>query len=142
PDWQTDVLQTDAAINPGNSGGALINIEGQLIVINSMKVNQEIAQGNGYSIPIEATKPIIAQLEQTSTVHRSHIIVEIISLEAVPQTEWEYTLNIPNDVSGGVYIWSIDRQSPAELAGLRRLNVITSFAGEEVEDIVALRKIL
>lgn len=142
PDWQTDVLQTDAAINPGNSGGALINIEGQLIGINSMKVNQEIAQGIGFSIPIDAAKPIIAQLEETGTVHRPHMGVEIYSLEEVPQTEWEDTLNIPNDVTGGVYIWSIDRQSPAELAGLRRLDVITSFAGEEVEDIVALRKIL
>ena len=142
PDWQTDVLQTDAAINPGNSGGALINIEGQLIGINSMKVNQEIAQGIGFAIPIDAAKPIIAQLEETGTVHRPHMGVEIYSLEEVPQTEWEDTLNIPNDVSGGVYIWSIDRQSPAELAGLRRLDVITSFAGEEVEDIVALRKIL
>lgn len=142
PDWQTDVLQTDAAINPGNSGGALINIEGQLIGINSMKVNQEIAQGIGFAIPIDAAKPIIAQLEETGTVHRPHMGVEIYSLEEVPQTEWEDTLNIPNDVTGGVYIWSIDRQSPAELAGLRRLDVITSFAGEEVEDIVALRKIL
>lgn len=142
PDWQTDVLQTDAAINPGNSGGALINIEGQLIGINSMKVNQEIAQGIGFAIPIDAAKPIIAQLEETGTVHRPHMGVEIYSLEEVPQTEWDDTLNIPNDVSGGVYIWSIDRQSPAELAGLRRLDVITSFAGEEVEDIVALRKIL
>lgn len=142
PDWQTDVLQTDAAINPGNSGGALINIEGQLIGINSMKVNQEIAQGIGFAIPIDAAKPIIAQLEETGTVHRPHMGVEIYSLEEVPQTEWEDTLNIPNDVTGGVYIWSIDRQSPAELAGLRRLDVIISFAGEEVEDIVALRKIL
>ena len=142
PDWQTDVLQTDAAINPGNSGGALINIDGQLIGINSMKVNQEIAQGIGFAIPIDAAKPIIAQLEETGTVHRPHMGVEIYSLEEVPQAEWENTLNIPNDVTGGVYIWSIDRQSPAELAGLERLDVITSFAGEEVEDIVALRKIL
>src|SRR5699024_2083257 len=70
PDWQTDVLQTDASINPGNSGGALINIDGQLIGINSMKINQEIAQGIGFAIPIDAAKPIIAQLEETGTVHR------------------------------------------------------------------------
>lgn len=142
PDWQADVLQTDAAINPGNSGGALINIDGQLIGINSMKVNQEIAQGIGFSIPIDAAKPIIAQLEETGTVHRPQMGVEIYSLEEVPKAEWENTLNIPNDVIGGVYIWSIDRQSPAELAGLQRLDVITSFAGKEVDDIVALRKIL
>src|SRR5699024_3823608 len=101
--WQTDVLQTDAAINPGNSGGALINTEGQLIGINSMKVNQEIAQGIGFAIPIDAAKPIIAQLEETGTLHRPHMGVEIYSLEAVPQTEWEDTLNIPHDITGGVY---------------------------------------
>src|SRR5699024_1495762 len=141
-DWQRDVLQTYAAINPRNRGGALINIEGQLIGINSMKENQEIAEVIGFASPIDAAKPIITQLEETCSVHRPNMGVEIYSLEEVPQTEWEDTLNIPNDVSGGVYIWSIDRQSPAELAGLRRLDVITSFAGEEVEDIVALRKIL
>src|SRR5699024_7430815 len=47
PDWQTDVLQTDAANNPGNSGGALINIDAQLIGINSMKINKKIAQELG-----------------------------------------------------------------------------------------------
>src|SRR5699024_1244545 len=135
PDWQTDVLQTDAAINPGNSGGALINIEGQLIGINSMKVNQEIAQGVGFAIPIDAAKPIIAQLEETGTVHRPHMGVEIYSLEEVRQTEWEDTLNITNDVSGGVYIWSIVRLSPAELAGIRRLYVITTYAYVEIYDI-------
>lgn len=142
PDWQADVLQTDAAINPGNSGGALINIDGQLIGINSMKVNQEIAQGIGFSIPIDAAKPIIAQLEETGTVHRPHMGVEIYSIEEVPKAEWENTLHLPKDVTGGVYIWGIDRQSPAELAGLERLDVITSFDGVEVDDIVTLRKIL
>lgn len=142
PDWQADVLQTDAAINPGNSGGALINMDGQLIGINSMKVNQEIAQGIGFAIPIDAAKPIIAQLEETGSVHRPHMGVEIYSIEEVPKAEWENTLHLPKEVTGGVYIWSIDSKSPAQLAGLKRLDVMTSFDGVDIDDIVTLRKIL
>lgn len=141
-DWQADVLQTDAAINPGNSGGALINIEGQLIGINSMKVNQAIAQGIGFAIPIDLAKPIITQLETTGTVSRPQMGVEIYSIEEVPQAEWRNTLHLPNAVTGGVYIWNIDPRSAAEAAGLRRLDVITSFDGQEVNNIVDLRKIL
>ena len=63
-DWQVEVLQTDAAINPGNSGGALINIAGQVIGINSMKIAQEAVEGIGLSIPINTAIPIIKSLEQ------------------------------------------------------------------------------
>ncbi len=63
-DWQVEVLQTDAAINPGNSGGALINIAGQVIGINSMKIAQEAVEGIGLSIPINTAIPIIDDLEQ------------------------------------------------------------------------------
>src|SRR5699024_1395604 len=142
PDWQAEVLQTDAAINPGNSGGALINIDGQLIGINSMKINQAIAQGIGFAIPIDIARPIMEQLEKTGTVIRPYMGVEIYSIEEVPKAEWKDTLFLPESVSGGVYIWIIDKRSPAEAAGLTRLDFITSFDGEEVDDIVQLRKIL
>src|SRR5690625_936136 len=141
-DWQAEVIQTDAAINPGNSGGALINIDGQLIGINSMKINQTIAQGIGFAIPIDTAKPIIQELEETGSVTRPFLGVEIYSLEEVPKAEWGNTLNLPDSIAGGVYIWSIEPRSPARSAGLKRLDVITEFAGEEIIDILDLRKIL
>ena len=58
-DWQVEVLQTDAAINPGNSGGALINIGGQVIGINSMKIAQEAVEGIGLSIPINSESQLL-----------------------------------------------------------------------------------
>lgn len=142
PDWQAEVLQTDAAINPGNSGGALINIQGQLIGINSMKISQMIAQGIGFAIPIDIARPIIEELEKTGKVTRPYLGVEIYSLDEVPKVEWKNTLKLPDSVEGGVYIWTVEPLSPAAEAGLKRLDVITELDGKPVLDILDLRKVL
>lgn len=141
-DWQAEVIQTDAAINPGNSGGALINIDGQLIGINSMKINQESVEGIGFAIPIDVARPIVDELEQTGQVKRPYMGVEIYSLEEVPQTEWAGTLNLPDEVDGGVYVWRVDPGTPADRAGISRLDVITAVDGEQVMNMIDLRKIL
>ncbi|WP_236624462.1 S1C family serine protease [Exiguobacterium antarcticum] len=62
-DFNTEVIQTDAAINPGNSGGALINTSGQLIGINSMKIAEASVEGVGFAIPINEALPIMRDLE-------------------------------------------------------------------------------
>lgn len=142
PDWQAEVIQTDAAINPGNSGGALINMDGQLIGINSMKINEEAVEGIGFSIPIDTAWPIVQDLEQTGKVMRPFLGVEIYSLNEVPHSEWSDTLHVPEELEGGVYIWSVDPQSPAAEAGLDSLDVITALDGKEVMDVIDLRKIL
>ncbi|WP_010648860.1 S1C family serine protease [Oceanobacillus massiliensis] len=141
-DWQAEVIQTDAAINPGNSGGALININGQLIGINSMKINQEAVEGIGFAIPIDSAMPIIEELEANGEVVRPYLGVEIYSLDEVPQTEWKNTLNLPPEVEGGVYVWSTEALSPADKAGIERLDVITELDGEPIMNMIDLRKIL
>lgn len=141
-DWQAEVIQTDAAINPGNSGGALINLEGQLIGINSMKINESMVEGIGFSIPIDAAKPIIEELEETGEVTRPYLGIESYSLEEVPKTEWEESLKLPDDVEEGIYVWSVESSSPADEAGLEKLDVITQLDGEAIEDVIDLRKIL
>lgn len=142
PDWQAEVIQTDAAINPGNSGGALINIDGQLIGINSMKINQAAVEGIGFAIPIDTAGPLIKELEETGEVVRPYLGIEIYSLDEVPQAEWQRSLKLPEEVEGGIYIWSIESFSPAEKAGLKRLDVITALDGEEIMGTIDLRKIL
>src|SRR5690625_3598183 len=141
-DWQAEVIQTDAAINPGNSGGALINIDGQLIGINSMKINQTAVEGIGFAIPIDTAQPLIKELEERGEVVRPYLGIEIYSLDEVPQAEWQRSLKLPEEVEGGIYIWSIEPFSPADEAGLKRLDVITALDGEEIMGTIDLRKVL
>lgn len=141
-DWQAEVIQTDAAINPGNSGGALINMDAKLIGINSMKINQEAVEGIGFSIPIDTARPIMDELEKTGQVKRPYLGVEIYSLEEIPRMEWSETLNLPSKVEGGVYVWSVEPRSPADQAGLDRLDVITHLDGRQIMNMIDLRKIL
>src|SRR5699024_518362 len=86
-DWYADVLQTDAAINPGNSGGALLNLAGELIGINSMKISQETVEGIGLAIPINLAAPIIDKLEKHGEVIRPSMGVTLIDLASIPSQQ-------------------------------------------------------
>ncbi|GGP11326.1 S1C family serine protease [Oceanobacillus neutriphilus] len=142
PDWQAEVVQTDAAINPGNSGGALINLYGQLIGINSMKINEEAVEGIGFAIPIDSALPVMQELEEHGEVVRPFLGVEIYSIEELPQYEWRNTLKLPLEVDGGVYVWSVENASPADKAGIEQYDVIVALDGEPVYNTIDLRKIL
>mgnify|MGYP001216084601 FL=1 len=142
PDWQAEVIQTDAAINPGNSGGALINIYGQLIGINSMKINEAAVEGLGFAIPIDYALPIMLELETKGIVDRPFLGVEVYSLDEIPHTEWESTLSLPDDVTSGVYVWSVQPRSPADQGGIERLDVIVELDGEPTANVIDLRRIL
>jgi serine protease Do len=139
-DWQAEVIQTDAAINPGNSGGALLNLEGKLIGINSMKIAQSAVEGIGFAIPIDDAIPVMEELEQTGEVTRPFLGVEAYALTEVAEVEWERSLNLPKEVESGIYIRSVEPMSPAEQGGLQAYDVITELDGEQVSDIVDLRK--
>src|SRR5690606_4172511 len=91
-DWQAEVIQTDAAINPGNSGGALINIAGQLIGINSMKIATQAVEGIGFSIPINYARPIINDLEKYGEIKRPAIGVTLRDVAEVPAYHQQETL--------------------------------------------------
>jgi serine protease Do len=141
-DWNAEVMQTDAAINPGNSGGALINIDGKVIGINSMKIAESAVEGIGLSIPINLALPIIEDLEKYSEVRRPYMGIGMRSLNEVSSYHLEQTLKLPKDVVTGIVVMSVDPVSPAAQAGLQELDVITELDGQEVKDIIELRKIL
>ncbi|AEH49728.1 S1C family serine protease [Parageobacillus thermoglucosidasius] len=142
PDWNAEVLQTDAAINPGNSGGALVNIEGQVIGINSMKIAQEEVEGIGFSIPINSAIPVISDLEKYGQVRRPYMGVELRSLSDISSYHLQATLHLPKDVTEGVAIIQVVPMSPAAQAGLKQFDVIVALDGQKVRDVLDLRKYL
>ncbi|WP_033543231.1 S1C family serine protease [Planococcus sp. CAU13] len=139
-DWEVEVLQTDAAINPGNSGGALINISGQLIGINSMKINPATAEGIGFAIPINTAIPIIESLESDGQMVRPAMGITLLDLDQVPQMYREETLNLPAEVEGGVVVNSVLPDSGAAEAGLQQYDVIVEMDGIPIDGSIALRK--
>ena len=139
-DWYADVLQTDAAINPGNSGGALMNLAGQFIGINSMKISQETVEGIGLAIPINLAIPIIEKLEKYGEVHRPTMGVTLLDLSSIPAQQQRSFLDIPRAVTEGVVVNEVIRNSPAQLAGVQQYDVIVEMDGEKIDDMVSLRK--
>lgn len=139
-DWQSEVLQTDAAINPGNSGGALINIAGQVIGINSMKIAQQAVEGIGLSIPINSAKPIINDLEKFGSIKRPYMGVDLKSVTEIPAYYQQEALKLPTDVNYGVALRQVVPNSPATQAGLKELDVIVEMDGKKINDVIDLRK--
>lgn len=140
-DWQAEVLQTDAAINPGNSGGALVNIEGEVIGINSMKIAQQAVEGIGLSIPITTAKPVIEDLESIGEVRRPYMGVSLKSLKEIqPSYHLQETLKLPLEIKEGVAILEVVPVSPAAQAGLKQFDVIVELDGEKIKNIIDLRK--
>jgi serine protease Do len=142
-DWELDVLQTDAAINPGNSGGALVNIYGQVIGINTLKIAKEGVEGLGFAIPINDVKKIVEQLMQYGQLKRAYLGVQPYDLVNVPRYHWKETLHLPNDVKAGIVVMNVvDKFTPAGKAGLRQYDVIVKLDGQEITSGAQLRKYL
>lgn len=141
-DWNAEVLQTDAAINPGNSGGALVNIAGQVIGINSMKIAQEQVEGIGFSIPINTAIPIIEDLEKIGEVKRPYMGVSLEDISDVSNYHQQKTLQLPSDVKSGLVITETANGGPANKAGLKQLDVVVKLDNQEISNIIDLRKYL
>ncbi|WP_330949381.1 S1C family serine protease [Virgibacillus sp. MG-45] len=141
PDWITEVIQTDAAINPGNSGGALVDGNGNVIGINSMKIARQEVEGIGFAIPVDAALPIMEQLESDGKVIRPFIGIGTAPLNQVPP-QYRQNVQVPENVEGGMVIANVEPGSPADEAGLQQFDVITKINGENVTTILELRKYL
>lgn len=126
-DWEMDVIQTDAAINPGNSGGALLNINGQLVGINSAKISEVGIEGMGFAIPINEAKPLIYELLDRGGIRRPYIGLTPKDLQEIDSYHWDKSMSLPEDVHAGVVVIDVALRGPAATAGLRELDVIVAM---------------
>lgn len=130
------VIQTDAAINSGNSGGALVNSNGEVIGINSIKASGTGVEGLGFAIPINSTKSIYSDLIKYNKVIRPYIGIAGIDI-----TDEVIKNNPTYKLVKGVYIRSIEDFSPAQKAGLKAGDIITKADGTEVDSVEKLNEI-
>lgn len=140
-DWDLNVLQTDAAINPGNSGGPLINMAGELIGINSMKISDTSVEGFGFALPINEVLPIISQLEKDGQVVRPILGISVQPISTLSSLERAY-LEIDHDVKNGLLIIKVSKESPAYTAGIETGDVLLKLDGKELEDFKQFRQVL
>ncbi len=116
-----DLIQTTAAINPGNSGGPLVNMSGEVIGINSVKVADIGVEGMSYAISMNSAEPIVSALIQQGYVTRPWLGVSLYTVDRL--------VALVNDLSvqEGVLVLEVSRNSPAEAAGLKKGDVIIQF---------------
>ncbi len=127
------LIQTDAAINPGNSGGPLLNSRGQVIGMNTAKINSQSAEGGvegiGFSIPINQAKAKLGDLSKP--------ILEI----GIRGRDISEKVSKENKIPIGVYVMEVIEFSPAEKIGIRSSDVITSFDGNKINTMAELNKL-
>ncbi|RNF38044.1 S1C family serine protease [Limosilactobacillus reuteri] len=142
----TSVIQTDTAINSGNSGGPLINMAGQVIGINSMKLASDTqgssVEGIGFAIPSNEVVTIINQLIKNGKITRPSLGISMVDLSNVTSDQQQSVLKLPTSVSKGVVIMDVNSGSVADTAGLKKYDVITKLGDTQVTDAGSLKAAL
>lgn len=126
-------IQTNAAINSGNSGGALVNSQGQVIGINTLKIAGDGVEGVGFAIPIDSTKDIYEQLIQYNKVKRPYLGIGGIEVDAATAER--------NNLVEGIYVKTLENFSAAEKAGIKVGDVIIKADGQDIKTMDELNEI-
>ncbi len=121
-----DVIQTDAAINPGNSGGPLINLQGEVVGINTAKITAVEVSGVGFAVSANTAGPVAAEIIAKGYVSRPYLGVSLVTVTPAIASSYNLATN-----EGGM-VYQVVPGTPAEQAGLRAYDVITRIDGEEV----------
>lgn len=130
--FMEDLIQTDASINSGNSGGPLINSDGEVIGVNTIKITS--AEGIGFAIPINVVKPILEKLEATGTFEEGYLGIYAHDKEVIPY------INSKIELDKGIYVVSVDKFGPSGMAGVEVGDIITHIDDVEVNKMINLRE--
>lgn len=128
--FMEDLLQTDASINPGNSGGPLININGEVIGINTVKVTS--AEGMGFAIPINLVKPILKSIKE-----KGSFVTPIIGIQGIDKQMAGFTTNIK--VEKGIYVYESIIGGPANKQGIKKGDIILSVNSKLTNTMISFK---
>ncbi len=132
-----ELLQTSAAINPGNSGGALLNLNGEVVGITSVKYSETSVEGMGYAIPARMAIPIIKQLITRELVRGSQ--TSYLGISGVDVTD---SVADSYSMPKGFYVASVVEGSSAAQAGILRGDIITRFDGRNVKSMEEIQELM
>lgn len=132
------VLQTDAAINPGNSGGPLVNINGEVIGVNSLKLVEDEIEGMGFAIPIELVMASVEKLEKGEKIERPVIGVSLLDVTNT-YALYRNRITLPKEITYGTVIVNVEPNSVAEKGGLQEGDVILKVNDDKIEDVAHFR---
>lgn len=131
------VLQTDAAINPGNSGGPLVNSNGEVIGINSLKIVEDEVEGIGFAIPIEDVMTHIDSFEKGEKIVRPFIGISMLNVTDSYYL-YQYKIMLDESITSGAVVVEVTKDSPAS-GVLEKGDVITKINGEDIKNTAYLR---
>ncbi|HQB80041.1 MAG TPA: trypsin-like peptidase domain-containing protein [Bacilli bacterium] len=141
-DWDAEYIQHDVAINPGNSGGALINLEGKLVGINTLKLASTEIEGMGFAIPSNLVKKLIPFLERGETPVRYVLGINVMTVRDIVNNSYsEYIDKIPEGIDSGIYIAEVSETGLSH-GKLQADDIILKFNGVEIVKSYEFRSIL
>ncbi len=137
-DWIMKVLQIDAAINPGNSGGPLLNVNGEVIGINSLKLVEDTIEGMGFAIPIEYAMNYVETLEKGEKIERPLIGISMLNVTDTYKL-FQQGIMLDSSIESGVVVISTVDGSGADKAGLKKGDVILKVGDKTVSNAAYLK---
>lgn len=136
-----DAFQIDAPVNPGNSGGGIIDRDGKLVGIASLKISMDNVEGIAFAIPVNTALSTAQELEKKGEVKYPNTGVKIIDTAEL-NDDAKASLQLPEDIDNGVVIGEVQENSLAEKSGLQKNDVIVELDSKELEDKLRYRQII
>ena len=134
-DWVMKVMQTDTAINSGNSGGPLANVNGEVIGVTSLKLVSSGVEGMGFAIPIEDAIEYATKIENGEEIIRPYLGVSMVDASYAIY----YGAIYPEGADNGVFVSLVEKNSPADVAGLKEGDIIVKIGDSKVTSVAVLR---